>query len=133
MNNIPCETKQLSTKAKQVKQISNLTYKNLFSHTDKKKSIILCSVYVNWRQIWWLLQFNRLADFKNCLKLTIFELIGTNNSDLVIPINQSSKLGKFIKEFFEKGTRNRHSYIQRVRVKNIWQIKKGSKFGSLFR
>jgi predicted DNA-binding WGR domain protein len=41
-----------------------------------------------------------------------------------LPFN--SKLGKFIKEFFEKGTRNRHSYITNSKVKNMWRFTKRS-------
>lgn len=39
-----------------------------------------------------------------------------------LPFN--STVGSFVKNFFERGTRNRHSYIRNVTIKNIWKIYK---------
>jgi hypothetical protein len=69
---------------------------------------------------------DELDVFESALKSSSADDIVSQHSFELSFLCFNSELGKFVKRFFEKGTRNRHSYIPNVKVKNIWKISKVS-------
>lgn len=118
------KTQKQRLENKELYDLSQLLYSKIpkykSRHAEKEDWMLLPNNIQKWQ--------DDLDAFDNALQNTSFsnETRIYSFSLLTLPFN--SDLGKFYKTFAEKSTRNRHSYVKNLKVKNIWKVERKSQF-----